>query len=44
MFEQFHSVWTVVMLITFIGIVFWAFSRRRKQDFDKAARIPFEDD
>lgn len=35
---------TVVMFVTFVGIVLWAFSSRRKKDFDKAARMPLEDD
>ncbi len=40
----FHSFWTVLLLILFIGIVLWAFSSRRKQRFDAAARLPLEDD
>jgi cytochrome c oxidase cbb3-type subunit IV len=40
----FHSIWTVLMLIAFIGIWAWAWSSRRKGDFDAAARLPFEDD
>jgi cytochrome c oxidase cbb3-type subunit IV len=40
----FHSFWTVLLLVLFIGIVIWAFSSRRKQRFDAAARLPLEDD
>ena len=40
----FHSVWTVLMFILFIGIVVWAWSRRRAGDFAAAAQIPLEDD
>lgn len=40
----FHSIWTVALLILFIGIVIWAFSSRRKQRFDAAARMPLEDE
>lgn len=40
----FHSGWTVLLVATFIGIVVWAFSGRRKQRFDEAARIPLNDD
>jgi cytochrome c oxidase cbb3-type subunit IV len=40
----FHSIWTVLMLIAFIGIWAWAWSSRRKGDFDAAAHLPFEDD
>ena len=34
----------VVALVTFIGIVVWAYSGRRKQNFDKAARMALDDD
>jgi len=40
----FHSIWTVLMFILFIGIVVWAWSRRRAGDFAAAAQIPLEDD
>jgi len=39
-----HSIWTVVMLILFVGIVAWAWSARRRKDFEEAARLPLEDD
>ena len=32
---------TVLALVAFLGIVFWAYSRKRKRDFDEAARLPF---
>ena len=35
---------TVVGMCVFIGIVLWAWSGRRKSAFDRAARIPLEDD
>ena len=35
---------TVVLLISFVGIVIWAYSRRRKPDFDEAANLPFADE
>ena len=41
---MFHSLWTVLLVIVFIGIIVWAFSSRRKQRFDAAARLPLEDD
>lgn len=34
---------TLVLLIGFLGVVFWAYSSRRKADFDAASRIPLED-
>jgi cytochrome c oxidase cbb3-type subunit 4 len=35
-------VMTVLAFIVFIGIVVWAYSRKR--DFDEAARLPFRED
>jgi len=35
---------TVVLLILFVGIVFWAYSKRRKKSFDEAANLPFADE
>jgi cytochrome c oxidase cbb3-type subunit 4 len=35
---------TVVLLVAFIGIVVWAYSRRRKKSFDEAANLPFADE
>jgi cytochrome c oxidase cbb3-type subunit IV len=34
---------TGVLLVTFIGLWVWAWSRRRQPDFDEAARLPLED-
>ena len=33
---------TVVSFVAFVCILFWAFSRKAKPDFDVASRIPFE--
>jgi cytochrome c oxidase cbb3-type subunit 4 len=38
------SLSTVVMFVAFIAIVAWAWSKKRRQSFDEAARIPLEDD
>ena len=35
---------TVIMFLLFIGIVTWAWSRKRQQDFDAAAQLPFAED
>jgi cytochrome c oxidase cbb3-type subunit IV len=35
---------TVASFVVFIGIVVWAWSRRRERDFDEAANLPFEQD
>ena len=40
----FHSLWTLVVLITFIGIIIWAYSKNRNADFAEAARLPLDED
>lgn len=42
-FGLLQGIWTIIVLIAFIAIVAWAWSSKRKKDFDKAARIPFQD-
>jgi cytochrome c oxidase cbb3-type subunit 4 len=39
-----RSVVTLICMITFLGIVVWAYSSARKKDFDEAAMLPFADD
>lgn len=39
-----RSAATVVSFVTFIGIVWWAWSKRRTDDFSEAAKLPFEQD
>ncbi len=43
-FTLIQSIWSIVILVTFLGIVVWAFSSKRKADFDEAARLPFDDE
>ncbi len=38
------SLWTVIAFVIFIGIVIWAWSGGRKNDFEKAARMALDDD
>ncbi|MCE1241786.1 cbb3-type cytochrome c oxidase subunit 3 [Oryzomicrobium sp.] len=38
-----RSIMTVVSLATFVGIIWWAFSKGRKSRFDEAANLPFAD-
>jgi len=36
--------WTTLLLIvTFVGIVAWAYSKHRKKDFNEAANLPLEE-
>jgi len=39
-----RSVITALLFAIFVGIVVWAWSGRRRADFDAAARLPLEDE
>ena len=39
-----RSLFTVLSFLAFVGIVWWAYSSRRKEGYEAAARIPLEDD
>jgi len=40
-----RSIMTVVSMMTFIGIVWWAYGiKANKKGFDEAANLPFADD
>jgi cytochrome c oxidase cbb3-type subunit 4 len=39
----FRGLITVFVMLAFIGLVFWAYSRRRKADFDEMAQLPFHE-
>ena len=38
------SIFTVIVFVIFMGIVWWAFSGRNKKKFDEAATLPFADE
>ncbi len=35
---------TLLLLLAFIGLVFWVYSGRRKRHYDEAAQLPFADE
>jgi cytochrome c oxidase cbb3-type subunit 4 len=35
---------TAFLLVAFIGLVVWAYSKKRKKSFDEAANLPFADE
>ena len=35
---------TLFLMISFIGLCFWAYSSKRKKTFDEAAQLPFADE
>ncbi len=39
-----RSLATVVSFVTFLGILWWAWSKKRSADFAEAANLPFEQD
>ena len=38
------SMMTVISFLTFLGIIAWSYSAKRRADFDDAANLPFADD
>lgn len=42
--NDFRVVATVLVTIAFLAVTWWAFSPRRKKQFDEAAQLPFADD
>ena len=39
-----HGIWTIIVMVVFVWIVIWAWSSKRKKEFDDAAMIPFNED
>ncbi len=42
--SDFHAWHTLVLMVVFIGIVWWAYSKKRKSSFNEAANLPFADE
>ena len=38
------SVFTVLVLVFFLGVVFWAYSSKSKKAFEEAANLVFDDE
>ncbi|HCG8163631.1 CcoQ/FixQ family Cbb3-type cytochrome c oxidase assembly chaperone [Vibrio parahaemolyticus] len=43
-FGTIHSIYTVVLFASFICIVWWAFSKKRKARFEEDANLVFADE
>ncbi|MBY5991609.1 cbb3-type cytochrome oxidase subunit 3 [Ferrimonas balearica] len=43
-YGTFHGIYTLVLLFCMIGIIAWAYSKRRKPSFDEAANLVFADE
>ncbi len=39
-----HSIWTIVLFLSFFGVVWWAFGSKRKARFEQDARMIFDDE
>ncbi|MEQ6916974.1 cbb3-type cytochrome oxidase subunit 3 [Halomonas aquatica] len=39
-----NGVIIILLIIAFAGLTLWAYSKRRKPDFDEAANLPFADE
>jgi len=42
--NDFRSWHTIVLMVLFIGVVVWAYSKKRAKSFDEAANLPFADE
>lgn len=40
----FHSLFTILIFVAFVGLVVWLFVIKRKPDFDQAANAIFADE
>jgi cytochrome c oxidase cbb3-type subunit IV len=40
----FRGILTAVLMALFIGLVVWAYGRKRREEFDAAAELPLGDD
>jgi cytochrome c oxidase cbb3-type subunit 4 len=38
------SIYTVIVFVSFIGIVLWAYSKKSKASFDEAEKLIFDDE
>lgn len=43
MSENAWFIYTVILLVLFIAVLFWAFGKTRKKRFEKDGEIPFKD-
>ncbi|MBI3284181.1 MAG: cbb3-type cytochrome c oxidase subunit 3 [Burkholderiales bacterium] len=43
-FTILSSVVTVISLIVFLGIIYWAFSAKNKDRFEELARLPIDNE
>lgn len=39
-----QGIGTILTMIAFLGVCWWAFSAHKKKDFEEASRLPFADE
>jgi cytochrome c oxidase cbb3-type subunit IV len=39
-----HGLWSLLILVLFVGMVAWVWSDRRKGHYEQAGRIPLQED
>ncbi len=42
--NDFRSLATILVMVAFFGVCWWAFSPSRRKQFDEAAQLPFVDE
>ncbi len=42
--NELRGIQTILVMIAFLGIVWWAYSAHRRKANDEAAHLPFDDD
>lgn len=40
----FQGIATILAMVAFLGVCWWAFSSHKKKDFEEAAQLPFADE
>lgn len=43
-YGTFKGILTIIVMVVFFGIVWWAYSKRTTDRFDEAANVIFDDD
>ncbi len=39
-----RGIGTVFCMVAFLAVVYWAYSPSRREDFERAGQLPFDDD
>jgi len=39
-----QGIGTILAMVAFLAVCWWAFSKHKKKDFEEASHLPFDDD